>query len=151
MPRPGHYRSRHIYYRAADRNERNRRGNNSLCLRNQSPYNSGVDRGPYPGTELYEQAKANNWFTDSALVADSGIQTSTLQYPSLSNAEIEDAVEQMYRRFYFRPKAILPIVREMLSDRQMLVRRLREGGEFFSYLKERRTQAAEHARTAQAG
>ncbi|MGA7932220.1 MAG: hopanoid biosynthesis associated radical SAM protein HpnJ [Kovacikia sp.] len=101
---------------------------------------------PYPGTELYEQAKANNWFTDNLLVAESGIQTSTLQYPTLSNAEIEDAVEQMYRRFYFRPQAIIPNVREMLSDRQMLVRRLREGGEFFSYLKERRTQAAEHAR-----
>ena len=96
---------------------------------------------PYPGTELYEQAKANGWFTDNALIANSGIQTSTLQYPDLSSADIENAVEQMYRRFYFRPKVILPIVREMLSDRQMLVRRLREGGEFFSYLRERRTQA----------
>ncbi len=96
---------------------------------------------PYPGTELYEQAKANGWFTDHALIANSGIQTSTLQYPNLSSADIENAVEQMYRRFYFRPKVILPIVREMLADRQMLVRRLREGGEFFSYLRERRTQA----------
>ena len=97
---------------------------------------------PYPGTELYQQAKANGWFTSNALVASSGIQTSTLQYPNLSSAEIEDAVEQMYRQFYFRPQAILPIVREMLGNRQMLVRRLREGREFFSYLKERRTQAA---------
>ncbi len=102
---------------------------------------------PYPGTELYEQAKENNWFTDNLLVANSGIQTSTLQYPSLSAAQIEDAVERMYRQFYFRPKAILPIVREMITDPQMLVRRLREGAEFFSYLKqrERRTQAAAHA------
>ena len=36
---------------------------------------------PYPGTELYQQAKANGWFTDSALVASSGIQTSTLAIP----------------------------------------------------------------------
>ncbi|PSB29448.1 hopanoid biosynthesis associated radical SAM protein HpnJ [Stenomitos frigidus] len=104
---------------------------------------------PYPGTELYAQAKANGWFTDQALVASSGMQTSTLQYPDLSNAAIEDAVEQMYRRFYFRPKAIIPIVREMLSDRQMLVRRLREGGEFFSYLKERRTQSIAHGQAIQ--
>lgn len=97
---------------------------------------------PYPGTELYQQATAHGWFSDQALVAHSGIQTSTLHYPDLSSAAIEDAVEQMYRRFYFRPKAIVPIVREMLSDRQMLMRRLREGGEFFSYLKDRRTQAA---------
>ena len=97
---------------------------------------------PYPGTELYQQAIANGWFSDQALVANSGIQTSTLHYPDLSSAEIEDAVEKMYRRFYFRPKAIVPIVREMLSDRQMLTRRLREGGEFFSYLRDRRAQAA---------
>jgi hopanoid biosynthesis associated radical SAM protein HpnJ len=95
---------------------------------------------PYPGTELYQQAQAHGWFTDQALVADSGIQTATLQYPDLSSAMIEDAVERMYRRFYFRPRAIIPIVREMLGDRQMLVRRLREGGEFFSYLKDRRSK-----------
>jgi hypothetical protein len=65
-----------------------------------------------------------------------------LQYPTLSSAQIEDAVERMYRKFYFRPQAIIPIVKEMLGDRQMLVRRLREGAEFFSYLKERRTQQA---------
>ncbi|PSO56180.1 MAG: hopanoid biosynthesis associated radical SAM protein HpnJ [Cyanobacteria bacterium QH_8_48_120] len=96
---------------------------------------------PYPGTELYEQAQANGWFTSGSHVAASGIQTATLEYPNLSSADIEDAVERMYRQFYFRPKAILPIVREMASDRQMLVRRLREGREFFSYLKKRRTQA----------
>ncbi|MEY3402899.1 MAG: Hopanoid methylase, partial [Cyanobacteriota bacterium] len=96
---------------------------------------------PYPGTELYDQARENGWFANESLVANSGIQTSTLQYPSLSSGEIEDAVERMYRKFYFRPKAIIPIVREMLGDRQMLVRRLREGKEFFGYLNERRTQA----------
>lgn len=100
---------------------------------------------PYPGTELYRQAKENGWFSEGDLIAGSGIQTSTLHYPGLSNANIEDAVEQMYRRFYFRPKAIIPIVREMLMDRQMLTRRLREGGEFFAYLKERRLQAS-HSR-----
>jgi hopanoid biosynthesis associated radical SAM protein HpnJ len=96
---------------------------------------------PYPGTELYKQAQAQNWFTDKSLVASSGIQMSALEYPHLSSAQIEDSVEQMYRRFYFRPKAIIPIVGEMLSDPQMLVRRLREGREFFSYLKERQTRA----------
>ncbi|QDL11164.1 hopanoid biosynthesis associated radical SAM protein HpnJ [Brasilonema octagenarum UFV-E1] len=97
---------------------------------------------PYPGTELYRQAQTNGWFSDNSLVASSGIQMSTLQYPNLSGGQIEDAVEQMYRRFYFRPKAIIPIVGEMLTNPQMLVRRLREGREFFSYLKERHTQAA---------
>ena len=95
---------------------------------------------PYPGTELYRQAQENGWFNDSSLVADSGIQMSALQYPHLSAADIEDAVEQMYRRFYFRPGAIIPIVKEMLGDPQMLVRRLREGREFLAYLRERHSR-----------
>lgn len=62
---------------------------------------------------------------------------------------VEDAVERMYRQFYFRPKAIIPIVWEMLTDRQMMVRRLREGVEFFSYLRERHQKATEHGATRQ--
>jgi hopanoid biosynthesis associated radical SAM protein HpnJ len=96
---------------------------------------------PYPGTELYRQAQENDWFMDKKLVATSGIQLSTLEYPNLPGQAIEDAVEQMYRRFYFRPKAIIPIVQEMLGDPQMLVRRLREGREFFDYLKDRQRQS----------
>jgi hopanoid biosynthesis associated radical SAM protein HpnJ len=114
--------------------------------RELSPHTIQVSiAAPYPGTELYDQALANGWFTNQSMVATSGIQTSTLEYPTLSSAEIEDAVERMYRQFYFRPKAILPIVREMLADRQMMVRRLREGVEFFSYLRERHQKAEENA------
>jgi hypothetical protein len=96
---------------------------------------------------LYDQAMANGWMASdskaaggSHLVSGEGIQTSTLRYDTLSTAEIEDAVERMYREFYFRPKKIASIVGEMVTNRQMLVRRLREGGEFFSYLRERQVQ-----------
>ena len=91
---------------------------------------------PYPGTVLYDQALANGWFARQDLVSGSnGIQTSTLRYDTLSTAEIEDSVERMYREFYFRPKKIAKIVGEMVTSRQMMVRRLREGGEFFGYLR----------------
>ncbi|WP_107671194.1 hopanoid biosynthesis associated radical SAM protein HpnJ [Cyanothece sp. BG0011] len=100
---------------------------------------------PYPGTELYQQAQENGWFTNGDLVASSGIQMSTLQYPNLSASEIEDAVERMYRRFYFRRRTIIPIVKEMIVDPQMLVRRLREGREFMAYLKERHTRSLVNA------
>ncbi|MGC8666587.1 MAG: hopanoid biosynthesis associated radical SAM protein HpnJ [Chthonomonadales bacterium] len=99
---------------------------------------------PYPGTELYDQAVRNGWLDSNVLVAGSGIQTSTLRYPNLSPEEMEEAVERMYKRFYFRLKPILRIVREMAGDRQMLVRRLREGREFFDYLKERKQIARAH-------
>jgi radical SAM superfamily enzyme YgiQ (UPF0313 family) len=93
---------------------------------------------PYPGTVLYDQALANGWFARHDLVSGSnGIQTSTLSYDTLSTAEIEDSVERMYREFYFRPKKIAKIVGEMVTSRQMMVRRLREGGEFFEYLRRR--------------
>jgi hopanoid biosynthesis associated radical SAM protein HpnJ len=93
---------------------------------------------PYPGTELYRQAQENDWFNRQNLVTDSGIQLSTLAYPNLSATQIENGVEKLYRRFYFRPQTIIPIVQEMLGDSQMLKRRLREGKEFFAYLKERK-------------
>jgi hopanoid biosynthesis associated radical SAM protein HpnJ len=107
---------------------------------------------PYPGTELYDQAVANGWFDNKVMIANSGIQTGTLHYPNLSVDDIEEAVERMYKRFYFRTKPIFRIVREMATDRQMLVRRLREGQEFFGYLKERKEIVKAHkAQSATAG
>ncbi len=103
---------------------------------------------PYPGTELYDQALANGWFAREGLISTGGIQTSTLQYEHLSTAEIEDAVERMYRRFYFRARPIARIVTEMITEKQMFVRRLREGGEFFSYLRDRHEQVRQREKEA---
>ena len=105
---------------------------------------------PYPGTELYRQATSNGWIDASALqVSGNGLQVSTLRYDHLSSDEIEDAVERMYRRFYFRHRPILRFLREMATDRQMLVRRIREGGEFFSYLRERKQIVRSRQQNAQ--
>ena len=101
---------------------------------------------PYPGTELYNQAVANNWFARETLISNSGIQTSTLSYPDMSTEEIEDAVERMYRRFYFRPKVYARMVAEMITEKQMFLRRLKEGKEFFGYLKERGEQSKQRGR-----
>lgn len=104
---------------------------------------------PYPGTELYRQARENRWLDGDALISDNGLQISTLRYPHLSVDEIEEAVERMYRQFYFRSKPIFRFLREMATDRQMLARRLREGGEFFGYLRERRQIARSRHEQAQ--
>src|SRR6201984_3925417 len=45
---------------------------------------------PYPGTELYEQAKLNGWFVKkdkTDLIEAGGLQQSTLEYPSASKEE----------------------------------------------------------------
>ncbi len=93
---------------------------------------------PYPGTELYRQAVDNGWLDRTALLTERGIQAAPMRYPHLTPEEMEEAVERMYRRFYFRAKPILRLVREMIGDHRMIYRRLREGREFFEYLAERR-------------
>jgi|307.fasta_scaffold00367_6 hypothetical protein len=44
---------------------------------------------------------------------------------------------EFYRRFYFRSGKIASIVGEMVRSTQMMKRRLREGVEFFHFLRER--------------
>ena len=93
---------------------------------------------PYPGTFLYKQAKENGWFaSDIDLLTDDGTQIAPLNYPNLSHTEIFEAVEDFYKKFYFRPSKIAEILGEMLTSRDMLVRRLREGVEFFQFLHTR--------------
>ncbi len=94
---------------------------------------------PYPGTFLHKQAVENGWFdADHAeLVDEHGIQIAPLHYPHLSHQEIFDSVEHFYRRFYFRAGKIASIVGEMVRSPEMMVRRLREGVEFFQFLRER--------------
>ena len=99
---------------------------------------------PYPGTFLYKQAVENGWLdADNAeLVDDHGNQIAPLHYPDLSHAEIFEAQANFYKRFYFRPRKIGAIVNEMVRDPDMMKRRLREGVEFFDFLRERRNVAA---------
>jgi hopanoid biosynthesis associated radical SAM protein HpnJ len=100
---------------------------------------------PYPGTELYELARQNGWFSKkdkSAVIHSDGIQTSALEYPGLSKEEIFEAVERFYNRFYFRPRPILRIIKTMLQDKGVCVRRLREGYEFFKFMAQRKHDLA---------
>ena len=82
----------------------------------------------------------SNWLVENDavnLVNEQGVQLAAISYPHLSKDEIFHSMEVFYRRFYFRPSKIWEIVREMLSDWQMLKRRLREGVEFFRFLRAR--------------
>ncbi len=98
---------------------------------------------PYPGTFLYDQAVENGWLDagHAELVDDHGIQIAPLHYPHLSHTEIFDSVETFYKRFYFRAPKIASIVGEMARSPQMMKRRLREGVEFFQFLRERHKAA----------
>jgi hopanoid biosynthesis associated radical SAM protein HpnJ len=95
---------------------------------------------PYPGTFLHRQAVDNGWFdpNHAELVDESGTQMAPLQYPHLSHTEIFQSVDAFYRRFYFRAPKIASLVGEMVKSPEMAKRRLREGVEFFRFLRERR-------------
>jgi len=95
---------------------------------------------PYPGTFLFDQAVKEGWLDaeHAELVDEHGVQVAPLHYPHLSHSEIFDSVESFYRRFYFRSGKIASIVGEMVKSPQMMKRRLREGVEFFHFLRERR-------------
>jgi hopanoid biosynthesis associated radical SAM protein HpnJ len=97
---------------------------------------------PYPGTELYRQARAEGWLEERELVDGQGTQASVLGYPHLPREEIFAALETFYRRFYFRPRKIVALGAEMLRDRAVMRRRLGEGLDFVRFLARRRQEAS---------
>jgi hopanoid biosynthesis associated radical SAM protein HpnJ len=96
---------------------------------------------PYPGTALYAEARRNGWLEGEELVDEAGVQVSAIGYPHLSRTEIFHSVDQVYRRFYFRPRKIISLGAEMLRDRAVMRRRLQEGREFLHFLRKHRAEA----------
>ena len=99
---------------------------------------------PYPGTFLYNQALENGWLDErqrgarrQTRRADRAAALSRIS----ATREIFDSVETFYRRFYFRSARSPRSLSEMVRSPQMMKRRLREGGEFFRFLRERRAEA----------
>jgi hopanoid biosynthesis associated radical SAM protein HpnJ len=100
---------------------------------------------PYPGTELFDMARQNGWFSNkdkTDIVHNDGFQQSSLEYPGLNKDEIFEAVDRFYRAYYLRPKPILRIIKTMLADKDVCVRRCREGYEFFKSLRQRKVDLA---------
>ena len=71
---------------------------------------------------------------------------SSISYPHLSHEEIFAGVEEFYRKFFFRPRKIAGIVREMLSDWNQLKVRLGEAADFLGFLRGRENRSAESTR-----
>ena len=89
---------------------------------------------PYPGTELYRQAQDNGWLAPTGLVSSDGTQSCPLQYDNLTSKDILSSVDRFYKSFYFRPKVMARIGKQMLQDSEERRRRLREGKEFLNFL-----------------
>ncbi|HEY0551608.1 MAG TPA: hypothetical protein VGF13_18535, partial [Verrucomicrobiae bacterium] len=70
--------------------------------------------------------------------------------PGLSKDQIFESLEEFYHRYYFNKfgKVLIPrkpswrIFQSMLKDKDVFMRRAREGAEFFTSLAQRRTDLA---------
>jgi hopanoid biosynthesis associated radical SAM protein HpnJ len=100
---------------------------------------------PYPGTALYEEAQRNGWIESEQLVDAAGVQTSAIGYPHLPRTEIYRSVDEVYRRFYFRPRKMISLGVQMLRDRELMRRRLAEGREFLRFLRTHRAEVSPSA------
>jgi hypothetical protein len=80
---------------------------------------------------------------------EQGHQLPNIQYPTLSDTDMLDWVEQFYGEYFFRPRVIWRIVRKAIFDGD---ERKRLYGEARQYLelrtKRKKTVAAARAKTA---
>jgi radical SAM superfamily enzyme YgiQ (UPF0313 family) len=96
---------------------------------------------PYPGTELYEHGQAKRLVREEGQDRPRGSRRLAAKHAGisrLSKDKIFEEVDRFYRAYYLRPKPILRIIKTMLEDKDVCVRRCREGYEFFKSLRERK-------------
>jgi hopanoid biosynthesis associated radical SAM protein HpnJ len=93
---------------------------------------------PYPGTEFYDLCQKEGWISSESFIDDTGHQTCVINYPHLSSKEIFDAVEDLYNKFYFRPKYIFRSIVKMISNGEERKKMLKEGRQYLSYMKKRK-------------
>ena len=96
----------------------------------------------YPGTELYEWAKKNNYIVPknwTEWLNDSLEQVTLLNYPQLSKAEIDKFIDKGLRQFYLRPKQIIKMFFSIrsISDLKRKIFGLGSFINYFFYKKER--------------
>lgn len=94
---------------------------------------------PQVGTELYDWAvqngfiKMNSW-RDYAV---EGEQTAVMEYPGLSQAEMNAAVNRFLRDYYFQPHVVLRLLRQSLARPSLLMSYMRGFGLLLKYLATR--------------
>jgi hopanoid biosynthesis associated radical SAM protein HpnJ len=105
----------------------------------------------YPGTELYDYAVKNGFMVaDSKMVDEGGHQLAHIQYPGLPADEILSAVHRFYDEYYFRPKAVIRILRKAAFDGHERKRLYHEAKTFLKLRSARNKMVKKHAETARA-
>ena len=91
----------------------------------------------FPGTELYDYARRNNFLASEALTDTQGHQLPHLDYPGLGREEMMAAVNRFYDSYYFRPRVAWRIVRKAAWDAHERKRLYHEAVEFLRLRAER--------------
>jgi hopanoid biosynthesis associated radical SAM protein HpnJ len=103
----------------------------------------------YPGTELYDWAKAKGYITNQQQMVDAGgHQLAHIEYPGLPADYILEMIHRFYDEYYFRPKVWVPIVFKAMwkGDER---RRLYKEAKDFLKLRAARNKAVKDARAQQ--
>lgn len=99
----------------------------------------------YPGTELYDFAKANGFIVNEQQMVDAGgHQVAHIEYPGLPKEYVMEMVHKFYDEYYFRPKAIFRIVRKAIFNGEER-RRLTKEAKAFLTLRAARNRAVKEA------
>ncbi|MCR4290829.1 MAG: hopanoid biosynthesis associated radical SAM protein HpnJ [Candidatus Scalindua sp.] len=93
---------------------------------------------PYPGTQLYDLCIEKNYLVKTDMVNERGWQTCSVQYPGISSVEIFKSVERFYKKFYYRPRFILKILKKIIFNGVERRKILREGSEFKKFIANRK-------------
>jgi len=102
----------------------------------------------YPGTEMYDFAKANGFILHEKSMADEGgHQLAMIEYPNLPREYALDAVHRFYDEYYFRPKQVWRIVKKAMTNSNDRKRLYKEAREFMD-LRAKRKKVAQELRTA---
>jgi hypothetical protein len=72
------------------------------------------------------------------MVNKDGYQSCVVNYPGISSREIFMAVEKFYKRFYYRPKYVVKVLKKALLDSKERKRIYREAKEFYGFIAKRR-------------
>jgi len=105
----------------------------------------------YPGTELYDYVVKNGFMVaDSKMVDEGGHQLAHIQYPGLPADEILGAVHRFYDEYYFRPRAVIRILRKAAFDGDERKRLYHEARTFLKLRSARNKMVKKHAETARA-
>jgi radical SAM superfamily enzyme YgiQ (UPF0313 family) len=103
----------------------------------------------YPGTELYDYMTKNGFMISGAkMVDEGGHQLVQMQYPELPGDDIMAAVHRFYDEYYFRPKAVVRILKKAVFSGLERKRLYKEAKAFLKLRAARNKMVKRNAATA---